>query len=78
MAKPVVKLNLQGINAVLREAQPFLDEQGEAIAARAGEGFEYVAKPHRWTARGYVRATGRAGMKREARDKVLSRAVHGG
>ena len=74
-----VKLNLQAINRLMSSepVQKVVNQEGERIAQRAGAGFEYVASPHRWTARGFVQATSAAAMRAEARDKTLTRAVGG-
>lgn len=75
MARIPVRLNLPGINQVLRAAQSKLDEIGEGMAADAGDGFEYVPSPHRYTARGYVQVDSVEGARRQARDAVLERVM---
>jgi hypothetical protein len=70
-----VKLNLRGINVVLRAQQPLVDAIGRRAAARAGRGFEYSAEPHPWTARGYVQTADAVGRRREATDKVLLQSL---
>ena len=79
MAKVSVKLNLPGINRLMRSeaVQAQLDRLGQDMAADAGEGFEYVAKPHRYTARGYVQVASGDGARRQARDAVLERVMTG-
>lgn len=79
MAKVTVRLNLPGINRLMREqkVQAQLDEIGQDMASDAGEGFEYVAKPHRYTARGYVQVSSGDGARRQARDAVLERVMTG-
>lgn len=79
MAKVTVRLNLPGINRLMREqkVQAQLDDIGQEMAADAGDGFEYVAKPHRYTARGYVQVASGDGARRQARDAVLERVMSG-
>lgn len=75
-----VKLNIRGINAVMTSA-PVADEvarRAYRIAGAAGPNFEMVVKPHRYTARAYVRAANDEGRKEEARDKKLTRAIDAG
>lgn len=71
------RLNMKGINEVLRSAQPIVDAEGERMAERAGEGFEYQANPHVRTARGYVRADSARARRAEAVDRDLTRAIQG-
>lgn len=75
MTRPTVKLNLPGLNAVLRSAQPVLDAHGRRMAMAAGDGFEYQPKPHRWTARGFVQTADRTGRKRQSDEAVLERVM---
>ena len=80
MGKPTVNLNLPGLNALMRsaEVQAEVNRRGQRIQAAAGENFEYVASPHRYTARGYVQVNGAAGAREEARDKRLTRSLDAG
>lgn len=75
--KPTVKLKLAGLNQVMRlpDVQRLLDERGRRAAAAAGPNFEYVASPHRWTARGFVQPANAEGAREEAKDKKLTRAI---
>lgn len=73
-----VTLNIEAINEILRAAQPMLDARGRRMAAAAGEGFEYVASPHKWTARGFVQTSSARGRRREALEKVLLRSISAG
>lgn len=77
MAANDVKLNLAAINTIMRSApvQAVVDSTGRKMAAAAGEGFEYVPRPHRWMARGYVQAATARARRRQARDAVLERAI---
>lgn len=72
-----VKLNLRGLNELMRSSavQARVDRLGRQMAERAGEGFEYVARPHPWTARGYVQVADGDGARRQARDAVLERVI---
>lgn len=74
---PQVKLNLAGLNQLMRSdaVQAIVDAEGRRIAAAAGTNFEYVARPHRWVARGYVQAKNARGMREQARDAALERAL---
>ena len=78
-----VELNMRGLNALMTSepVQKRVDEAGEALAASAGEGFEYTrgkgASPR--TARGYVQMVkgvrGFRAAARQRRDAVLERAI---
>ncbi|MFB3980335.1 hypothetical protein [Microbacterium proteolyticum] len=72
-----VKLNLRAVNTVMTSApvQARIDSLGRQMAATAGDGFEYVPRPHRWMARGYVQAVSARARRRQARDAVLERVV---
>ncbi|MCC4906970.1 hypothetical protein [Microbacterium sp. cx-59] len=72
-----VKLNLGTINQLMTsaQAQAIVDSVGRQMAANAGDGFEYVARPHRWMARGYVQTISARARRRQARDAVLERAL---
>lgn len=72
-----VKLNLRGLNAVMTSpsVQAAVDRAGREMAASAGDGFEYVARPHRYTARGYVQTANASARRRQMRDAVLERTL---
>lgn len=72
-----VNLNLPGLNALMTSApaQAIVDRIGRQMAADAGEGFEYVARPHPHTARGYVQTTDARARRRQMRDAVLEQAL---
>jgi hypothetical protein len=72
-----VKMNLRGLNALMRSAgaQEVVDQRGEAMARAAGENFEYVRSPHKWVARGFVQPKNARGMREEAIEKRLTRAI---
>ncbi|MEV8167340.1 hypothetical protein AB0O70_05390 [Microbacterium paraoxydans] len=72
-----VQLNLRGLNTIMRspEAQAIVEDVGRRMAAAAGDDFEYVASPHRWVARGYVQPKNARGMREQARNAALERAL---
>lgn len=77
MAKVRVKLNIRGINRLMRSTpvQDRLDEIGDEIANDAGDGFEYAPSSHKWTARGYVQVATGTGARRQAEEAVLDRVA---
>lgn len=73
-----VRLKLKGLNALMT-SPPVVSEvvrRAQKIRDAAGDDFEMNVVPHRYTARAYVRAANFEGAKREARDKVLTRALN--
>lgn len=72
-----VKLNLAGLNTLMTSApaQAIVDRIGRQMAANAGDGFEYVARPHPYTARGYVQTTDARARRRQMREAVLEQAL---
>lgn len=72
-----VKLNLRGLNALMRssEVQAIVDREGQRIATAAGRDFEYVPRTHRWVARGFVQPANARGAREQARAAVLERAL---
>ena len=77
MADVKVKLKLRGINKVMKspEVQSAVARRAQRIAAAAGEGFEPVVNPAKYTARAFVRTADATGRKRQAEDAVLERAL---
>lgn len=75
-----VVLNLLAINAVMKSApvQAEVMRRAKRIQQAAGENFEAVAKPHKWTARAYVQTANFTGRREEARDKKLTRSLDAG
>lgn len=71
------KLNLPGINKLMTSAPvtALVAREARRMAASAGEGFEAVVKPHKWTARGYVQTADARGRRRQADEKVLERVA---
>ena len=80
MDKVDVKLIIRGINEVMTSpgANSIVAERARRIAAAAGPGFEAKIVPHKWTARAYIQPVTRKAREREARDKVLARALSAG
>ena len=80
MADVKVKLKLKGINAVMTSPGAIAEvaRRAQRMASAAGEGFEAVVNPHRWTARAFVRTADAPGRKRQADDAVLERALDAG
>lgn len=72
-----VQLDLNGLNKIMTspEIQAVVDSTGRRMAAAAGDGFEYVASPHRWTARGYVQPKNARAMREQAKTAALERAL---
>lgn len=72
-----VKLNMRGIREVLKgpEVTADLARRSKRVEAAAGDGFEAVVKPGKYTARAYVQSAGRKGDEREASEKALTRAL---
>lgn len=75
MSKVVLKL--RGLNELMRSPGVTAEvvRRARRMQAAAGENFEVVVYPHRWTARAYVQSKGAAGAEDEARDKRLTRAI---
>lgn len=75
-----VKLRISGVREVLRSApvQSEVARRAARIAAAAGDGFEMVVKPHKYTSRAFVQTDSAAGAKRQAEEAVLQRAMGAG
>lgn len=73
-----LRLKLRGINELMtgRVATAAVVRSANKIRAAAGADFEVNVVPHKWTARAFVRAKNARGMREEARNKVLTRAVN--
>lgn len=80
MANAKVKLNIRGLNKIMTgpEVTAQVARRTKRMAAAAGEGFEAVMIPHKYTARGYVRTADAEGAIRQAREKVLERSLDAG
>ena len=80
MARVQVKIDLAGINALMKsvEVQAAIDEAGPAIAGRLSSDYEYVptgTRPHRWVARGYVQTATVEGARDNAKNNSLLKAL---
>lgn len=73
-----LRLKLRGVNAVMTSpgATAAVVRGAKRIQQAAGDDFEVNVVPHRWTARAYVRAKNARGMREEARNKTLTRALN--
>lgn len=80
MANSKVKLNLPGLNKIMTSApvQAEVARRAKRMADVAGEGFEAVVNPHKYTARAFVRTADAKGRKRQAEDAVLERSLDAG
>lgn len=80
MADVKVKLRLSGLNQLMRSepVQAEVLRRARRIQAAAGDNFEVVSRPHRWTARAYVQPKNYAGRREEAKHKRLTSAVDAG
>lgn len=74
-----VRLNMRGVNELLRRAQPKIDALGKKIAAGADGNYEYVSNEHRWTGRGHVQTADAETARHDAEShellKSLGRAI---
>lgn len=82
MAKPKFKLNLKGLNQLMKgpEMQAVLDQKGQEIRAAAenmseGGEFETETKPLRWIAITTVRAKDHKAIKSNLEDNTLLKAM---
>ncbi len=77
MADVTVKLKIRGIRELLKSppVQAEVTARAQRMARSAGEGFEAVEKPHKYTSRAFVQTDGREGAKRQAEGAVLERAL---
>ena len=80
MADVKVALKIKGINTLMKSApvQSEVARRAQRIAAEAGEGFEVIVKPARYTARAYVRTADATGRRRQAESAVLERSLDAG
>ena len=74
-----LKLNLQGVNKLLRAHQPMVDRLGRKIASGAKGNYRYVSNEHRWTGRGHVETADAETAANDAKThellKSLGRAI---
>jgi hypothetical protein len=75
-----VKLKIKGVREVLKSApvQSEIARRAQRIAAAAGEGFESVVKPHKYTARAFVQTVGLEGAKRQYEEAMLESSMDAG
>ena len=74
-----VKLKIKGVRDLLksRPVQSEVARRAHRMAADAGEGFESVVKPHRYTSRAFVQTDmgNEVGRQRQASEHVLQRVL---
>lgn len=80
MAKPRVVMNSAGARAILTSSpvQAFLKARADRIAAAAGPGMESSSSSGRSRARASVFTATAQGMRGEAKDRRLTRAIDAG
>lgn len=74
MAK-TTKLVMKGVNKVLRDAQPQVNESAYRMKAAAGPGHQVVVNPHKWTGRAHVEQETDAQARRDPNGLALLRAL---
>lgn len=75
-----VKLNIKAVNQLMR-SQPVTAEvarRAHRIRNAAGDEYEVVVSPHKWTARAFVQAKDAKTSREEARTGRLLRALDSG
>ncbi len=77
MSKMKFTLNSSGVSALLRsgEMQGLLQEKGQAVAERAGDGFELTVSPGQKRANAKISTTDIKSMKRNAKHNILLKAL---
>ena len=77
MSKMKFTLNSSGVSALLRsgEMQSLLQEKGQAVAERAGDGFELTVSPGQKRANAKISTTDIKSMKRNAKHNILLKAL---
>lgn len=77
MSKMKFTLNPSGVSAILRsgEMQGLLQEKGQAVAERAGDGFELTVSPGQKRANAKISTTDIKSMKRNAKHNILLKAL---
>ena len=70
-------LNPSGVSALLKsgEMQGLLQEKGQAVAERAGDGFELTVSPGQKRANAKISTTDIKSMKRNAKHNILLKAL---
>ncbi len=77
MSKMKFTLNPSGVSALLKsgEMQGLLQEKGQAVAERAGDGFELTVSPGQKRANAKISTTDIKSMKRNAKHNILLKAL---
>lgn len=77
MSKMKFTLNPSGVSALLRsgEMQGLLQEKGQAVAKRAGDGFELTVSPGQKRANAKISTTDIKSMKKNAKHNILLKAL---
>lgn len=77
MSKMKFTLNPSGVSALLRsgEIQSLLTEKGQAVAERAGDGFELKVSPGQKRANATISTTDIKSMKKNAKHNILLKAL---
>ncbi len=77
MADVTVKLKMRGVRELLKSnaVQSNISARAARAARAAGPGFAAVTKPHTYTGRAFVQTVDLEGRTREAKEKILIRAL---
>lgn len=77
MSKMKFTLNSSGVSALLRsgEMQGLLQEKGQAVAERAGDGFELTVSPGQKRANAKISTTDIKSIKKNAKQNILLKAL---
>ena len=77
MSKMKFTLNPSGVSALLRsgEIQSLLTEKGQAVAERAGDGFELTVSPGQKRANAKISTTDIKSIKKNAKQNILLKAL---
>ena len=77
MSKMKFTLNPSGVSALLKsgEMQGLLQEKGQAVAERAGDGFELTVSPGQKRANATISTTNIKSRKKNAKDNTLLKAL---
>lgn len=77
MSKMKFELNSSGVSALLKsgEMQGLLQEKGQAVAERAGDGFELTVSPGQKRANAKISTTDIKSMKKNAKHNILLKAL---
>ena len=77
MSKMKFTLNPSGVSALLRsgEMQGLLQKKGQAVAERAGDGFELTVSPGQKRANAKISTTDIKSMKKNAKQNILLKAL---